>query len=73
MDYAIYSFKPFFPFLQSSAMKAVQQANPGDADTLFIDGVHPRPEPKDREIVIEVFNSAVNRLDILQVSGLFVL
>ncbi|XP_071818529.1 quinone oxidoreductase PIG3-like isoform X2 [Apostichopus japonicus] len=57
------------PLMESSAMKAVQQANPGDADTLFIDGVHPRPEPKDREIVIEVFNSAVNRLDILQRKG----
>lgn len=57
------------PLLESSAMKAVQQANPGGPDTLFIDPVYPRPEPKEREIVIEVFNSAVNRLDILQRKG----
>lgn len=53
----------------SESMKVVQQSGPGGPESLVVDPIYLRPEPKDKEILIEVAYSAVNRLDILQRKG----
>jgi tumor protein p53-inducible protein 3 len=49
-------------------MKAVVVDNPGSADELYIGNVS-TPVPKDNEILVKVYASALNRADILQREG----
>uniref|UniRef100_UPI00398F3A8D quinone oxidoreductase PIG3 n=1 Tax=Pristiophorus japonicus TaxID=55135 RepID=UPI00398F3A8D len=46
-------------------MKVVYFDQPGGPENLYIKEV-PRPEPKDREVLIKVFATALNRSDLLQ-------
>ncbi|XP_078069016.1 quinone oxidoreductase PIG3 [Mustelus asterias] len=46
-------------------MKVVYFDEPGGPENLYIKEI-PRPEPKDREVLIKVFATALNRSDLLQ-------
>jgi len=47
-------------------MKAVRVKKPGGADELFLDDVQ-KPMPGDRQVLIRVLATAINRADVLQV------
>lgn len=50
-------------------MQAICFKEPGGPEKLYL-GQVPKPEPKDGEVLIKVYATALNRADVLQVSSL---
>lgn len=48
-------------------MKAICFKEPGGPEKLYLERV-PKPEPKDGEVLLKVYATALNRADVLQVS-----
>lgn len=48
-------------------MQAVCFKEPGGPEKLYLGRV-PKPEPKDGEVLVKVYATALNRADVLQVS-----
>lgn len=48
-------------------MQAICFKEPGGPEKLYIERV-PRPKPKDGEVLVQIYATALNRADVLQVS-----